>query len=176
MTSTPTRQHQTPHFQTAWVSPIGELRIVARRDGCLGLYFPDHSPQPRYWNSRDPLENTRSATGEAGILTTIVEQLDEYFQGQRTEFRIPYHFVGTPFQTQVWRYLTRIVPGETQTYREVAIGIGRPAAIRAVGAAVARNPISILVPCHRVVGSNGKLTGFAGGLARKTFLLDLEKR
>lgn len=169
-----TKTDPTTRFQTIWDSPIGDLRIVAQSDGCLGLYFLEHSPRPRYWNSRQRIENAQSAAGDARILTNIVEQLDEYFQCRRTRFRIPCRLEGTPFQNEVWRYLTKIAPGETQTYREVAIGIGRPLAIRAVGAAIARNPISLLVPCHRVVGTNGKLTGFAGGLDRKKFLLELE--
>lgn len=167
---------QTICFQTIWASPIGELRIVAQRDRCVGLYFPEHSPQPRYWNSRQPIENVPAAIGGARILNAVVEQLGEYFQNRRTEFAIPCCFDGTPFQNEVWQYLCEIAPGETQTYRQVARGIGRPFAVRAVGAAIARNPISILVPCHRVVGSSGKLTGFAGGLARKKFLLELEQK
>lgn len=167
--------------QATWHSPIGELRLVAANDRCIGLYFPDHSPEPRYWNEtcyRKPPatpEFDSPSSRRSTIIGTLTRQLDEYFRGQRIGFEIECHFAGTEFQNEVWRYLTTIPSGHTRTYRDVAEAIGRPRAVRAVGAAVARNPVSILVPCHRVIGSGGELTGFAGGIQRKRFLLDLER-
>ena len=108
------------------------------------------------------------------VLLQAENQLHEYFAGRRREFTVPLDFAGTEFQNQVWRALLSIPFGETRTYTEIALQIGKPAAVRAVGAANGRNPISIMAPCHRVIGSNGKLTGFAGGLEAKAHLLALE--
>jgi methylated-DNA-[protein]-cysteine S-methyltransferase len=102
------------------------------------------------------------------------DQLDEYFAGERTEFDLPLGHAGTRFEEQVWSALRRIPYGATATYGEIARGIGHPTGARAVGTANGRNPIAIVVPCHRVVGAGGKLTGYAGGLDRKRFLLELE--
>jgi methylated-DNA-[protein]-cysteine S-methyltransferase len=103
-------------------------------------------------------------------------QLDEYFAGTRRTFELPLELAGTEFQRSVWRALLTIPYGETRSYGQIARQIGRPAAVRAVGAANGRNPLAIVAPCHRVVGSTGKLTGFAGGLRAKAFLLELESR
>ncbi|WP_404309995.1 methylated-DNA--[protein]-cysteine S-methyltransferase [Neorhodopirellula lusitana] len=187
--------------QTIWDSPVGPLRIAAdvdlKQNGvldhgpvselghpaikpksyetvqghCVGVYFPEHHPAPQHWDETVDLVSA----GEIRILDTIVVQLAEYFGGQRDRFEIPCQMFGTPFQQEVWAQLSTIPAGQTVTYREIAIQIARPQAIRAVGAAVARNPISIIVPCHRVIGSNGKLTGFAGGVERKEWMLNLEK-
>lgn len=108
------------------------------------------------------------------VLLETEKQLREYFAGERREFTVPLDFGGTEFQNQVWQALLSIPFGETRTYTEIARQIGKPAAVRAVGAANGRNPISIIAPCHRVIGSNGKLTGFAGGLQAKAHLLALE--
>jgi methylated-DNA-[protein]-cysteine S-methyltransferase len=108
------------------------------------------------------------------VLLEAVRQLDEYFAGRRTRFTIPLDPVGTPFQRRVWDALNTIPFGETRSYREIAQQIGHPAAVRAVGAANGRNPNSIVTPCHRVIGSNGTVTGFAGGLDTKAYLLTLE--
>ena len=112
----------------------------------------------------------------AAVFDHVIAQLDEYFAGERTEFDVPLDPVGTEFQLRAWAALRRIPYGETRSYGEQARTIGAPAAVRAVGAANGRNPISIIVPCHRVVGSNGSLTGFGGGLDAKRYLLDLEAR
>lgn len=151
-------------------SPIGELLLVgeSRPDGVLalsGLYMEEHRRGPAIapaWRRDD------AAFGE------VRRQLDEYFAGRRRAFDLPLAPHGTPFQLRVWEELRRIGPGTTRTYGELARAVGKPAAARAVGAAVGRNPISVIVPCHRVVGSDGSLTGFAGGLARKRTLLTLE--
>ncbi|EMI40467.1 methylated-DNA--[protein]-cysteine S-methyltransferase [Rhodopirellula sp. SWK7] len=165
----------TEWMQTQWESPVGLLRISASEDPdgharCIGLYFCDHHPEPKNWRSEmGSLEwNQRDATRR------IVEQLQAYFDGASRTFRTRCDFSGTEFQSQVWRQLQLIPPGETRSYSQIAESIGRPAAVRAVGAAIARNPISIMVPCHRVVSRGGGLAGFAGGLDRKRFLLDHE--
>ncbi|RJT43559.1 methylated-DNA--[protein]-cysteine S-methyltransferase [Rahnella woolbedingensis] len=110
------------------------------------------------------------------ILVKAEQQLNEYFAGQRTRFELDLDFTGTEFQKEVWAALLEIPFGETRSYGEIARRIGRPKAVRAVGAANGRNPISIVAPCHRVIGSSGKLTGFAGGLDNKALLLRLEGR
>ncbi|MGN5237139.1 methylated-DNA--[protein]-cysteine S-methyltransferase [Rhodococcus sp. SJ-3] len=148
-------------------SPIGELTLV-NTDGVLsGLYMPDHHPAP----DRDGFGPQSTAGFEVATA-----QLREYFDGTRTTFTIPLAPAGTEFQHTVWAALRAIEFGTTSTYGEVAAAIGRPTAVRAVAAANARNPLSIVVPCHRVIGSSGKLTGYAGGVERKLFLLEQEKR
>jgi methylated-DNA-[protein]-cysteine S-methyltransferase len=108
------------------------------------------------------------------LLEQAVEQLGEYFLGQRITFSLPYHVNGTPFQEAVWRALCEIPYGKTCSYQDIAKKVGRPKAMRAVGGANHRNPISILIPCHRVIGQDGGLVGYGGGLEAKKFLLDLE--
>lgn len=112
--------------------------------------------------------------GTSNIILETIKQLDEYFSGNRKEFSIPLVFTGTPFQCTVWAELTKIPYGDKITYAELARRIDNPKAVRAVASANATNPISILVPCHRVIGSNHKLTGYGGGLEAKQFLLELE--
>lgn len=110
------------------------------------------------------------------LLERVAQELDEYFAGERMEFDVPLLLAGTEFQRKVWNALPEVKYGETATYRELAKSIGRPASVRAVANAVGANPISIFIPCHRIVGSNGTLTGYAGGLEAKSFLLQLEKQ
>lgn len=146
-------------------SPLGTLTLV-HTDGILsGLYLPDHL--------RGPGLEALGSRARSGF-ETVVEQLHEYFNGRRTQFTLPIAVIGTAFQRRIWDLLRAIPYGETRTYAQLADAIGNRAAIRAVGLANGRNPISIVVPCHRVVGSDGSLTGYAGGLDRKRFLLDLE--
>lgn len=150
---------------TIIASPLGELTLVAH-DGLLaGLYFPAHThlPNPKTFG-------TRVATG----FEAVVEQLGEYFRGERVHFDVPLAPRGDAFQQRVWSLLRRIPYGETRSYGQLAKELGDPALARAVGAANGRNPISVIVPCHRVVGADGRLVGYAGGLERKRFLLDLE--
>lgn len=113
---------------------------------------------------------------ETPVLKLLKEQLREYFEGKRTTFSVPLNLQGTDFQKRVWQELLKIPYGETRTYGQIAAAVGNPKACRAVGMANHHNPVMILVPCHRVVGSNGKLTGYAGGLEMKEQLLKLEKR
>lgn len=142
-------------------SPLGPLRLVCNDDALLGLYFPEHSPTPAYIAS----------DGTHPILDDSQRQLAEWFDGRRTRFELPLATSGTPFQQAVWAALGDIEHGHTVTYGALAARLGRPTASRAIGAAVGRNPLSIIIPCHRVVGRNGRLTGYAGGVWRKRWLL-----
>jgi methylated-DNA-[protein]-cysteine S-methyltransferase len=146
-------------------SPLGLLLLVGDRDGLAGLYPPEHVRLPVPDGDRDDT-----------LFTQAREELGQYFAGDRTEFETPLNPIGTEFQRAVWAGLRTIAYGDTVSYRELATSIGRPSAVRAVGLANGRNPISIVVPCHRVVGSTGQLTGYAGGLAAKAWLLEHERR
>jgi methylated-DNA-[protein]-cysteine S-methyltransferase len=155
---------------TLYPSPIGDLLLVGdpTADGVAlsGVYMEDHKRGPSIGEAWD-----RDETAFA----TVELELDEYFAGSRRAFDLTLAPRGTPFQLAVWEQLRRIPCGATITYGELAQRVNRPGAARAVGAAVGRNPISIIVPCHRVVGSDGTLTGFAGGLDRKRSLLAIER-
>ena len=146
-------------------SPLGELTLVAHDGALAGLYFAEHTRRPR--------SSTFGSRDDSGFEAAI-EQLGEYFRGERTDFDLPLAPRGDAFQRRVWELLRRIPFGQTRSYGQLATELGDPALARAVGAANARNPISVIVPCHRVVGADGALVGYAGGLARKQFLLDLE--
>lgn len=138
------------------------LHLVASADALVRIVFGRHEGSA-----------CRSQPGNT-VLSDAVHQLDAYFAGDLRHFELPLRPDGTPFQLRVWEELRRIPYGETRSYRDVARSIGSPEAVRAVGAANGRNPIPIVVPCHRVIGANGKLTGFGGGLDVKQLLLDLE--
>lgn len=146
-------------------SPIGELTLVARDGVLAGLYFPDHTRRPEF---------SGFGVGTCSGFEAPTEQLAEYFKGERTQFDVPLASSGSAFQQRVWELLRAIPYGETRSYGQLAAELGNPFLAREVGGANARNPISIIVPCHRVVGATGKLVGYAGGLERKRFLLDLE--
>ena len=141
-------------------SPLGDLLLFGDEQALRGVYMDAKAPPG--WRSSD------EAFAAAG------EQLDQYFAGERRDFDLPLDLRGTPFQRRVWQALLTIPYGETRSYGELAAQIGRPDRPRAVGAANGRNPVSIVVPCHRVIGSDGGLTGYGGGLARKRWLLDHE--
>lgn len=149
-------------------SPLGPLTLVADGDALVGLYMAGQAHRPGDERFGEP------ASDDDPTLTAAADQLAEYFAGTRTEFVVPLHPAGTDFQRAVWQAIAGIPYGETSTYTELAQQVGRPAAFRAVGAAVGRNPLSVVVPCHRVVGASGALTGYAGGLDRKRLLLALE--
>ena len=146
---------------------MGRLTLVASDSGLAAILWENDSPR------RVPV-NAVAEDPDHPILLETEKQLREYFAGRRQAFSVPLDFGGTEFQNQVWRALLSIPFGETRTYTEIARQIGKPAAVRAVGAANGRNPISIIAPCHRVIGSTGNLTGFAGGLQAKAHLLALE--
>lgn len=151
-----------------WISPspVGRLLLVGNPDGLQALQFQDGAHpldiQPSWTHSRQPFR-------------AVLGQLEEYFDGSRTRFQITLNLQGTPFQRHVWKALQRIPYGRTVSYGEIAQQVGSPRASRAVGAANGQNPVSIIVPCHRVIGSNGKLVGYGGGLPIKTALLALEQ-
>ena len=145
-------------------SPIGPLTLVADDVVLTGLYMADQRHLPRIDASRDDR-----------IVPDVREQLAAYFARELKEFDVRLQLVGSPFQQQVWAGLQDIPYGETWSYGRLAAHIGRPSASRAVGMANGRNPVSVIVPCHRVVGSSGNLTGYGGGLVRKQHLLDLER-
>jgi methylated-DNA-[protein]-cysteine S-methyltransferase len=159
-------------FDTAIVQarhegPLGAMMLAATPRGLAGVWFEGqrHFPDSSAWPLRP----------EDPILRLARTQLDEYFAGARTTFDLPLDLQGgTPFQQSVWRALLSVPRGATTSYGRLGQSIGQPTAMRAVGAAVGRNPVSIVVPCHRVVGADGSLTGYAGGLERKTALLRLE--
>ena len=155
---------------TSWTtasSPIGELTLVADHGMLTGVYFPHH------WHRPDP--GTFGHPAETGFGETT-RQLGEYFSGQRQRFDLLLDARGDEFQRRVWALIGAIPYGHTATYGDLARELGGQVLAKDVGAAVGRNPLSVIVPCHRVVGHDGRLTGYAGGLARKRFLLDLEER
>ncbi|ENU30852.1 hypothetical protein F991_01191 [Acinetobacter sp. CIP-A165] len=149
-------------------SPVGTLKLVAH----------DHALVAVMWDNEDHkrvrlaalLENTQHL-----MLLKAKQQLQQYFAGQRQQFDLPLDFQGTDFQQQVWQALLTIPYGETRSYKDIALQVGNEKAVRAVGAANGKNPISIIAPCHRVIGSGGALVGFAGGLDKKQILLNLEQ-
>jgi methylated-DNA-[protein]-cysteine S-methyltransferase len=146
-------------------TPVGELTLVGSGDALSGVYFPEHV--------RRPDQQTLGPRDDAAF-GAARRQLAEYFAGARRSFELELAPHGNAFQQKVWAQLMVIPYGERRTYAQLAAAVGDPALARAVGAANGQNPLSIIVPCHRVVGSNGKLTGYAGGLQRKAFLLELE--
>lgn len=152
---------------TSWAGPLGAMTLAATARGLSGVWFDGqrHGPDTSAWR-RD---------AASPVLQAAIQQLDQYFARQRIGFDLPLDLqAGTPFQQQVWHALLCIAPGATTSYGRLSAAIGKPAAVRALGAAVGRNPVSIVVPCHRVLGADGSLTGYAGGLERKTVLLSLE--
>lgn len=149
-------------------SPFGALTAVASDEGVRAILWPTDDL------ARAGLAGSRIEKGHSDVLDETARQLAEYFAGTRTAFDLPLDLRGTAFQLAAWRALAAIPYGETRSYAEQAARIGRPAAVRAVGAANGRNPVSIVLPCHRVVGSGGELRGFAGGLEVKQALLQLE--
>lgn len=155
------------YFYTIVDSPVGRLKLVASDRGLAGIIWLNDRPRPAALD-------TESEADAMPILVEAARQLDEYFAGERKAFDLALDFEGTDFQRKVWSALLTIPYGETRSYAQIAEQIGHPLAVRAVGAANGRNPISIVAPCHRVIGSTGKLTGFGGGLPAKALLLELE--
>lgn len=160
------------HIQKRYVhktmgSPVGTLTLVATDEGLAGILWEND------WPNRTPLR-VGARDDSHPVLIEAERQLKEYFSGRRREFALELDVEGTVFQRTVWSALRTIPFGETRSYGDIARQIGNPDAVRAVGAANGRNPVSIVVPCHRVIGSNGKLTGFGGGLEAKAQLLALE--
>jgi methylated-DNA-[protein]-cysteine S-methyltransferase len=157
----------TPTASTYWTifgSPVGELLLTSNDTSLTRLLFSPFTVDPAW------------SEGQSDVLDEAAAQLRDYFAGKRTDFDLPLQPTGTPFQLTVWQELREIPYAETINYGQLATRIGNRNASRAVGLANGRNPISIVVPCHRVIGANGSLTGYGGGLDRKRTLLDLERR
>ena len=163
------KERRTPkrHVYKMVDSPIGRLKLVATDQGVAAILWENDRPR------RVPLNIEAEDRGHP-VLIEAERQLREYFAGRRTAFALKLDLIGTPFQRTVWNALLTIPFGETRSYGQIATQIGSPRAVRAVGAANGRNPVSIVTPCHRVIGSTGKLTGFAAGLDVKARLLALE--
>jgi methylated-DNA-[protein]-cysteine S-methyltransferase len=155
------------YFFKEMPSPIGILKLVASNKGLVAILWENDNP------NRIPLTSLIEKKDHP-ILEATEAQLKAYFARKLDKFSLPLDFIGTEFQKKVWEALLTIPFGQTRSYQQIAQQIGHPKAMRAVGAANGKNPISIVVPCHRVIGANGKLTGFAGGLRTKEYLLDVE--
>ena len=155
------------YFYKKMKSPLGELKLVASEAGLSAILWENDKP------GRVRLDNQTEDNRHPMLLETE-RQLNEYFNGKLKKFSLKLDFTGTEFQKKVWNALLTIPFGETRSYGQIAKQIGHSKAVRAVGAANGKNPISIIAPCHRVIGSNGKLTGFAGGLEAKAYLLNIE--
>lgn len=151
-------------YKLDYESPIGVIEIIGTPNAINSILFSEESIKRNFLQRETP-----------SVLVECYNQLDEYFKGNRHEFTFPYQFKGTDFQKTVWNALIKIPFAETESYRGIAVSIGNEKAIRAVGSANGRNKLSIVIPCHRVIGSNGKLTGYAGGLWRKEWLLQHER-
>ncbi|WP_342434152.1 methylated-DNA--[protein]-cysteine S-methyltransferase [Neobacillus sp. FSL H8-0543] len=150
-------------YKVDYQTPIGVLEIEGTNEGICSILFSDQE-KPVH-NKKDDLPK---------VLVDCYDQLDEYFKGERTSFTIPFLLEGTDFQKKVWNALTSIPYAQTGSYRDIAVSIGNEKAVRAVGSANGKNKLTIVVPCHRIIGSSGKLTGYAGGLWRKEWLLQHE--
>ena len=150
-----------------YASPLGQITLQANDKGLLGAWFEVETTQPGSLGTR---------MDDHPVLQQAMSEFDEYFSGTRMEFSVPLAATGTAFQQKVWQALTTIPAGQTWCYQDLANAIDNPKAVRAVGLANGKNPLSIIVPCHRVIGKNGKLTGYAGGVERKQWLLDHEQQ
>ena len=152
-------------YHTIVASPLGRILLTADEDGLTGINFQDAEGAKR---------PQRDSVQAAAPFAAAIDQIDAYFRGERKDFDLPLSSAGTAFQRRVWMTLRKIPYGRTITYGELAKRVGKPTASRAVGAANGRNPLPIVVPCHRVIGSDGRLTGYYGGTHLKEFLLKLE--
>ena len=164
-------QFHTTTVQKRCVTALGGVRLAASPQGLSGLWFEGQ----RHWPAQLDGPQAWPHDEHHSLLCAAAQQLQQYLDGQRLHFDVPLDYSGgTPFQQSVWQALLGIAPGSTTSYGALAQQLGRPSAVRAVASAVGRNPLSIVVPCHRVLGRDGSLTGYAGGLARKTALLQRE--
>jgi methylated-DNA-[protein]-cysteine S-methyltransferase len=145
-------------------SPIGVLEIIGTEEAICSILFSEQDAPVNLLNAETP-----------NSLSECYHQLDQYFKGERRTFTFPYRFEGTDFQKKVWNALTQVPYGQTDSYKNLAIAIGNEKAVRALGSANGKNQLSIVIPCHRIIGANGKLVGYAGGLWRKEWLLQHEK-
>jgi methylated-DNA-[protein]-cysteine S-methyltransferase len=154
----------TKLYQLDYESPVGVIEITGSDEAIHSILFSEKEHAFYKVDADTPK-----------VIKNCQNQLDEYFKGKRQEFNIPYYMEGTDFQKKVWTALTQIPFAETGSYKDIAVSIGNEKAVRAVGMTNGKNKLSIIVPCHRIIGSNGKLTGYAGGLWRKEWLLQHEK-
>jgi len=152
-------------YKVDYDSPVGVIEIIGTHEAIRSILFSEKKKTENFLQPETPL-----------VLAECYNQLDEYFKGDRHEFTFPYQFEGTDFQKTVWNALVNIPYAETGSYKDIAVSIGNEKAIRAVGSANGKNKLSIVIPCHRIIGSNGTLTGYAGGLWRKEWLLQHEKK
>jgi len=160
---------------TSLETPLGSMRAAGNEQGLWLLDFQDTTQENEKESVRWGESEIRLTPGSCAHFSRLVDELEEYFAGRRKEFSLPLVLSGTEFQNRVWQALLAIPYGETRTYKQQAKALGALVAIRAVAHANGQNRLAILVPCHRVIGVNGSLTGYGGGLWRKQFLLDLEK-
>lgn len=162
----------TSTVQASCQSPLGKITMAATDKGLAGLWFERQKHLPAELRGSQAWPEI----ADHPVLKMASQQLTEYFAGERAAFELPLDLAGgTAFQQSVWQALLKIESGSTQSYGDISRQIGKPTAFRAVGAAIGKNPVSVIVPCHRVIGSKGALTGYAGGIDRKTHLLRLEK-
>ncbi|MBS4201262.1 methylated-DNA--[protein]-cysteine S-methyltransferase [Bacillus sp. FJAT-49732] len=154
----------TKIYKLDYESPIGVIEIIGTQEAIISILFSEENKKVHFLQPETP-----------PVLAECYNQLDEYFKGDRHEFTFPYQFEGTDFQKTVWGALIEIPYAKTGSYKDIAVSIRNEKAIRAVGSANGKNKLSIVIPCHRVIGSNGKLTGYAGGLWRKEWLLQHER-
>ena len=166
MNTTTDSIHAACTAQTTIATPLGRLLLARTARGLAGVWFEGQKHHP------EPLTALRRP--DDALLRRAADQLHAYFAGERDDFDLPLDLHGTPFQRAVWQALLAIPAGRTRSYGEIARALGSASAVRAVGGAVGRNPVSVIVPCHRVVGTDGSLTGYAGGVDRKRALLELE--
>ena len=166
MTSTLTAVRSACTAQATTLSALGPILLARTARGLAGAWFAGQKHHPGALDLPDLPDDP--------LLADAADQLRAYFAGTAVAFELPLDLQGTPFQRRVWQALLAIAPGRTRTYGEIAAGLGAASAVRAVGGAVGRNPVSVIVPCHRVIGRDGALTGYAGGLERKQALLALE--
>ena len=170
-----TRSYAAPGGTPGGPAPFDELLLVASEDGLRAVLWPNDLDGSRE-RERVRLGDDHQSGAADAVLDQAEAELDEYFRGERQTFDVPLDPRGTEFQVQVWYSLAQVPFGETSTYGRQADALGRPSAVRAVAAANGRNPLSIVLPCHRIVGADGSLTGFAAGLEAKAWLLDHETR
>jgi methylated-DNA-[protein]-cysteine S-methyltransferase len=166
MNTTTDSIHAACTAQTTIATPLGKLLLARTARGLAGVWFEGQKHHP------EPLTALRRP--DDALLRRAADQLHAYFAGERDDFDLPLDLHGTPFQRAVWQALLAIPAGRTRSYGEIARELGSASAVRAVGGAVGRNPVSVIVPCHRVVGTDGSLTGYAGGVYRKRALLERE--
>lgn len=171
--------HRSFIYYDSFETPIGFMTVLANDSGVCRIdygNYEDRIASFQTWKKKHFLKGELVYDPEYEFVQQTKREINEYFKGERNEFTIPLNCYGTDFQRKVWRTLLHDIPyGETRSYKDIAAMLHSPKAIRAVGGAVNQNPFSIVVPCHRVIGSNGKLVGYAGGLERKQQLLELEK-